>query len=167
MLSKCNRTNTAGISSEIFSTSFWLQFTIFWMTTSIRLSLLYSFSQWNFLSFEGKLECSLSVTSHHNDPNATDVLTFRSEGIIRAQMVVLNIEYPIFIFIFILFFTVASAVTNAGNSGFTISAFLFLYSIFFFPFLMASSSSFLVFVDWSRITYNQTKVHKEPQDNLK
>lgn len=165
MLSKCNRTNTAGISSEIFSTSFWLQFTIFWMTTSIRLSLLYSFSQWNFLSFEGKLECSLSVTSHHNDPNATDVLTFRSEGIIRAQMVVINTEYPIFIFI--LFFTVASAVTNAGNSGFTISAFLFLYSIFFFPFLMASSSSFLVFVDWSRITYNQTKVHKEPQDNLK
>jgi hypothetical protein len=93
------------------------------------------------------------------------MLTFRSEGIIRSQMVVLNTEYPIFIFI--LFFTVASAVTNTGNSGFTISAFLFLYSTFFFPFLMASSLSFLVFVDWSRITYNQTKVHKEPQDNLK
>jgi hypothetical protein len=165
MLSKWNRTSAAGISSEIFSTSFWLQFTIFWMTTSIQLSLLYSFSQWNFLSFEGKLECSLSVTWHHNDPNAIDMLTFRSEGIIRSQMVVLNTEYPIFIFI--LCFTVASAVTNTGNSGFTISAFLFLYSTFFFPFLMASSLSFLVFVDWSRITYNQTKVHKEPQDNLK
>lgn len=91
------------------------------------------------------------------------MLTFRSEGKIRAQMVVLNTEYPILF----LFFTVASAVTNAGNSGFTISVFLFLYFNFFFPFLMASSLSFLVFVDWSRITYNQTKEKKEPQVNLK
>lgn len=141
----------SGISSgETFSTSFWLQFTIFgWQKCSV-------ISRWNYLLVLRKTGVQFKCNIASKLPNAPDILSFRSSGIMRAQ----TGSHKHRGHLFFLFNTVASASHQCRS--FRVLLFLFSYSCIspFFSLFMVSSLSSLVSVDWSRIRYKPYQATK-------
>lgn len=147
----------SGISSgETFSTSFWLQFTIFgWQKCSV-------ISRWNYLLVLRKTGVQFKCNVASKLPNAPDILSFRSSGIMRAQTGSNKHRGHLFFCSTLLL----QQVTNAGHSGFYYFCFPILVSLLFFPYLWL-----VHWVHWflwigPELDINHTKLRKELQDNL-
>lgn len=113
----------SGISSEeTFSTSFWLQFTIFgWQNCSV-------ISRWNYLLVLRKTGVQFKCNIASKLPNAPDILSFRSSGIMRAQTGSHKHRGHLFFCSTLLL----QQVTNAGHSGFYYFCFPILVFLLFF-----------------------------------